>query len=322
MYPNRPPFRVFFEGLSSLCLFTLATIPALASSKMPDDYCENAAEIGLNTTLRDIEAHCYEAYIEYPGILWLDVAVPVTAAAEAQLTFFGQACSDPLVRAPEFAYIERYVTSMLIEIRAAGSYLFCVAPQDPVLQLGEYKLRTAFVDVEKGGDPDEDVPDLDPLNYSYYLKGGDPDEDVPDPDPLNYSSVTGPEGPWRKTLLKLCLLGEIDDHGDALGCATHLELGSPLHGEIDNEWADDDDTFAFFIREFQTIEIQTRGETDTAGALYNRYGHRLTVDDDGGEGGNFRIAKTLAPGLYFVRIQGRLRSEGAYRLAADAMSHQ
>ena len=112
-------------------------------------------------------------------------------------------------------------------------------------------------------------------------------------------------------------MADFDDHSDSLLCATATGLGRSLRAEIDNGWGDDHDVFAFELSAPRTVRIETSGDTDTFGGLYDHLGQRLATADDGGNGDNFRLAKTLQPGLYFVRVEGSLGTRGAYQLTID-----
>ena len=214
-------------------------------------------------------------------------------------------------------------------------YSFCVAAQDPLLQLAEYKLSNAYAGTfdEKNGDSDEDEPDPDSFAFGCGLKNGDPDEDEPDPDsfafdygdldefeldPDSFANDCDPS--LRRVIDQMCRSGEVDDHGDTFACATTLDLGHPVFGEVRNDWGDDADIFAFMLSELRTVEIATSGRIDIFGGLYDRSGQRLAADDDGGSGDRFRLVKTLVPGWYFVRVEGRHSSEGDYRLHVDVLS--
>jgi hypothetical protein len=43
------------------------------------------------------------------------------------------------------------------------------------------------------------------------------------------------------------------------------------------------------------------------------------MDDDSGDGTNFRIAKTLESGQYFIRVEGGKGAAGSYELTAEAL---
>ena len=46
-------------------------------------------------------------------------------------------------------------------------------------------------------------------------------------------------------------------------------------------------------------------------------GQRLEVQDGGGASDNFRIARTIGPGRYYLRIEGTGGDEGSYSLAVE-----
>ncbi len=282
--------------------------------------------IELNTTHRSShgsggKSQCFESYVP-SGTLKLDVAVPGGAAPEPRLVFLGRADAPAAHLGTAFSYLDRSATSLLLEIRRRDTYQFCVAAQDPLLLLEEYKLTSAFAAGSSlaSVDPDEDEPDPDSLAQSPVST--DPDEDEPDPDSLAFgggaSAAVGPRDRGLRELLDaMCRSGEVDDHGDTFACATAVDPGRAVAGEVRNDWGDDADVFAFLLTELETVEIATTGKTDTFGALYDFSGHRLGTDDDGGGRGNFRIARTLGPGWYFVRVAGSRRSEGGYRLRVN-----
>ena len=88
---------------------------------------------------------------------------------------------------------------------------------------------------------------------------------------------------------------------------------------IDNGWGDDRDVFVFELDRTRTVQLETAGEVDTFGGLYDRRGQRLAATGDGGDGANFRLVKTLSPGLYFVRVEAEAWSQGAYDLTVGAL---
>ena len=122
--------------------------------------------------------------------------------------------------------------------------------------------------------------------------------------------------------LELCRLGEVDDHGDSFNCATFMSVGESVGGEIGNDWGDDADTFHFVLGGSDTdlwiVVIESAGDFDTLGILYDHMGQRLDMNGDRGRDGNFRITRALHPGAYFVRVKGRQGSEGPYSLRVGA----
>lgn len=299
----------------------LLAVPASGHAsplREPASPCTGATPLEINSTERvdGIEGgdgRIFEVDVRSPGLLTLDVSVPGTSPAEPVLGLLGPPCEAKGAGGRVFV-IERSAASLVLKVLTPGSYAFRVGAQDSRLRLAETKLRAAFVGGlgGKSGDPNEDEPDPEPLIPGGGDKSGDPNEDEPDPEPL--------AGPLSKVLAELCLSGEVDDHGDTAICATPVEISRAVTGEIANDWGDDEDYFLFVLSELSTVEIETTGASDTAGGLYDRFGHRLAMDDDGGDGDNFRIVKTLSAGRYYVRVEGPHRAEGAYRLAVEALS--
>ena len=77
--------------------------------------------------------------------------------------------------------------------------------------------------------------------------------------------------------------------------------------------------FRFTLREsIRGLAIHTRGEIDLMGSLYDGQGTPLAAGEMSGDQGNFRIDRPLAPGTYFVRVQGGNTSvEGNYTLHVE-----
>ena len=91
-----------------------------------------------------------------------------------------------------------------------------------------------------------------------------------------------------------------DDHGDASACATVLQLGAPVAGEI--ELDDDEDWFRLDLSEAASVAIYTTGDVDTVGSLHGESGTRIASDDDGGDDTNFLIESDLSMGAYYIRV--------------------
>ena len=111
-----------------------------------------------------------------------------------------------------------------------------------------------------------------------------------------------------------------DDHGDARSSATRVALPSATGGRI--EAANDADYFRFEVDVERSVTIETSGGLDTLGTLYDGSGRSLATNDDGGNGFNFRIGRTLSAGTHYVRVESYGSATGAYtlRLATDTAS--
>ena len=106
-----------------------------------------------------------------------------------------------------------------------------------------------------------------------------------------------------------------DDHGDTRETATPLAIGSSQSGVI--ETGGDVDYFRLDITEATAALFFTTGDFDTYGSLYDESGVHLVSNRYGGDGGNFRIAYDLDPGVYYLRVQGNSsRSIGSYVVEA------
>lgn len=106
-----------------------------------------------------------------------------------------------------------------------------------------------------------------------------------------------------------------DDHSGSISDATLVPLGSATAGTLT---AGDVDIFTFEVLEAGTVTLQTEGSTDTYGTLLRADGSTVFSDDDRGEGSNFRIVKTVAPGTYFIEVKGfNDRATGPYTLLVD-----
>ena len=110
-----------------------------------------------------------------------------------------------------------------------------------------------------------------------------------------------------------------DDHSNNRSGATSLVLGSSLSGRI--ETGGDVDYFSVRVNESGRLIVYTTGNLDARGTLQNSSGSALTSNDDGGEGNNFRIERSVNAGTYYVKVEGYDSSEtGDYTLHARLIS--
>ena len=106
-----------------------------------------------------------------------------------------------------------------------------------------------------------------------------------------------------------------DDHSDTRAGATVLTLGSSVSGQI--ETGDDVDYFSVQISGSGTLAVYTTGDLDTMGELQSSSGSVLASNDDGGNGVNFRIVRTVASCSYYIKVGSYESNTGSYTLHAD-----
>ena len=113
--------------------------------------------------------------------------------------------------------------------------------------------------------------------------------------------------------------GGNDDHSNTRSGATNLPLDDSRSGRL--ETGGDVDYFQVQVSSSGTLTVYTTGSTDTWGTLQNSSGSDLANDDDGGDGNNFRIERTVTPGTYYLRVRGYDSSKtGSYTLHASFQS--
>ena len=109
----------------------------------------------------------------------------------------------------------------------------------------------------------------------------------------------------------VCHLGDVDDHGNSLLCATTLEMGgSPTSGEIDSPSTADYDVFTFEQEDAATVTVNGTGGTVSAG-LYDSEGALLDT------GLTFQIPAALAATRYYVQVSGEDESTYEISVALD-----
>ena len=103
-----------------------------------------------------------------------------------------------------------------------------------------------------------------------------------------------------------------DNHGNSRSTATRVTLPSTTAGTIDP--GNDTDYFHFDVSATGTVMMESSGDLDTLGTLFDARGNRIVQDDDGAGYPNFRIEQTLDPGTYYVRVHSSGRATGGYTL--------
>ncbi len=343
----------FFRLRRDVKSVVIACLLIITSPLYADDACTSATFMELDSSLRSHVGRGgpFLVELEAPaaGILSVDASAPLAPAAEpgivVTLVCLPESASEPIA-------IERSASHLILAVDAAGPYVFRVASQDPRRLPGELKLRSAFVADDAAGGfvpcfgkdgEDEEVIEIDGFaspSGPFLAKDGEDEEvieidgspfaggspcfgkDGEDEEVIEIDGFAAPD-PSRSLLSKLdqlCRQGEVDDHGDSFTCATFLRPGRAVTGEIGNGWGDDVDTFHFILgalpeADLWTVTIETFGDVDTVGGLYDRSSQRLDAADHSGRGDNFRIVRSLSPGAYYVRVEGREGAEGPYALS-------
>lgn len=96
----------------------------------------------------------------------------------------------------------------------------------------------------------------------------------------------------------------VDDHGNGRTTATALAVNSSANGHL--ERGGDLDFFRVVTSGPGTLIINSTGNTDVVGTLYNSVGTLLLTDDNGAGLPNFRMMRSAtAAGTFFVRVVGK-----------------
>ncbi len=135
-----------------------------------------------------------------------------------------------------------------------------------------------------------------------------------------YVRVTGRDGDTGTYTLHV-LLEESSppDQGGTRATAETVSLPSDTAASLTTG---DRDYFRIEVRTAGRLTVYSSGGTDTVGRLERSNGSRLATDNDGGEGRNFRVARDVSAGTYYLQVRGRLQwagnsnSTGAYTLRA------
>ncbi len=320
-----------------LCLLTALMLCSQAAGAR----CEDALPVSISGTEHGFAAAAGEVLtfaLTTPsaGILTIEAVVPGVALSEPRLEWLGDRCG--LNAALPLA---RTASRLVVATTAAATVYVRLAAQDPGLPLAAFKLHTGFDAglhatleewLARDGEDEEEI-EIDPncgvLLIPLLARDGEDEEEIEiDPNcPPILIPLLARDGEDEEEIeidpnlpsAALCSLRSGDDHADVAACATHLEAGHPVTGRLGGGWSGDDDVFAFRLDGWRTVRAVTRGGVDTFGGLYDRRGQRLAVDDDGGEGASFRLVKTLGPGVYFIRVEGRGGAAGAYELSLETL---
>jgi Bacterial pre-peptidase C-terminal domain len=115
------------------------------------------------------------------------------------------------------------------------------------------------------------------------------------------------------TFIDACHLGATDDYGNSFLCAAPFTVDASATSAVISVpgTTSDYDMFTFTLTSTATVTIESTGSTDVAGSLYDDDGLLLESNDNGGTSPNFRIVRSLAPGRYYVRVEG-VNDDGSY----------
>ncbi len=230
----------------------------------------------------------YYADVQWQGLLIVGASTNGTALQEPLIGLFEPSNGAVKADLAGITISKQTPNRLVLAVSKPGPIFFRVSAQDPRAALHKYTLTSLLIESSnKDGDPVEDPEE-------------DPDEDEGEIEPLMAR-----------------LPGNGDDHGDIANSATPLVFNENVAGELVNGVAADLDYLTFSIADQQTVVIETQGETDTYGGLYDDNDFRLAANDNGGSDGNFRIVKTLVAGRYFVRVEGWGAAQGAYSLRIE-----
>lgn len=243
----------------------------------------------------------------------IDVSAPALGT-QARLTWLG-AHEESI--APNPVLLRQSATSLIVRA-GAGSYALRVEPEDAGRALPAFVLHTRAFTAGSKRETDKEievVPTGLSINPEINRETDKEIEVVPTGKvaPVLYDLSVLPE-PLRKNRSKVCRTEVGDDHGDTLPCATGFALGRVMTSELSNDWGDDADVFRFRVDGLERIAIDAVGDAELVVSLYDRHGVRLGTAIDRGHG--LRLARTLVPGNYFVKLEGR----GAYALTVGSAS--
>ncbi len=116
-------------------------------------------------------------------------------------------------------------------------------------------------------------------------------------------------------------LGESDTHtytfpsdeGNSMAAATRVALDRLISSKIFPSF--DVDYYRFELKQAGEVTVETFGDLDTIGYLYDSAGELIAENDESIDNdGNFRITRGLLPGVYFCAVKGAEDEVGDYDL--------
>ena len=268
--------------LVSFLVLALVSMPTLAQSTA---VCPDAVEVDLETSGSwaghdAFETRTFRLFVPAAGRLLLDVAPLGAAEVEPKLVLLGQDCQrgeEASIRS------ERRLTSAVVTVDRAGDFYFSVSAQDPASPMSDYVLRNRFAERSSLASKDTADPEDDPN--------------------LSVSTITA-----------LCRSDDAET-GDVFSCAEPLKKNRSVESAIAHRPSDhglevDHDVFTFSFAKTRTFEIRTVADLALNVSLYDRHGHRLATAKTAD--GALRLAGTLGPGRYLLRVAGIETAQGLY----------
>ena len=265
-------------------------------------------------------------YLPARGLLTIEVSTPAPAGALPRLVVAPQ---------PGLRTVAQTPTTLTVAVEGPGDYRFEVLPQDPQKPLGTVRLDTLWLGQDTvlaantaySTTEDEDDPwtEIEPDTATLL--------DAPGHLGVNRSEASEDEEPWTEIEPDTWILDPTDAcvrqvrghgwdrHGDTFACATPLLItaGVPT---ADLSTAMDRDVFVVTLERQRTLVFESTGGTDTFASLFDHRGLRLAMDDDGGEGKNFRLVATLPAGRYALRVEGTHGAVGEYGLISGVLDRR
>jgi hypothetical protein len=310
-------------GFASILLIGIALAPTtLRAGTTPPSRidCDAAVPLTPGETWRDPGAQasgaCFLVDVDETGILVAELLLPATQPRAHLMLLEADA--------PASARLRQSATTLVLAAEP-GRYSLGVKADNPEERLGPFRL---WIDLA--------VPEPSPSLRREVGKGENDTEIELEPNPVvvlcPFDPSTGrcPPAPTAATPSRIRPLepyGPValcrraaardvrDDFGDTFSCATSLVWGTELRGELANDWGDDSDVFRFEVPSLRPVEVAARlteGNGELVAELYDRFGQRLELMV--GEGAGVRRVRTLVPGTYFLRLEGRDHAEGGYSL--------
>lgn len=304
-----------------------ATLRAATAAPSPID-CGSAVPLTPGETWRDpgtwASSACFTVEVDETGVLVAELLLPATTP-DAHLTWLD---SD----APVSTRLQQTGTTLVLAA-GPGRYRLGVRTDDPAARLGPFRLWIDLAEPAPSlalrnrgahGEHDSEL-ELEPDPLVALC----PDGEVLDPNtgrcrPGSTAAAPSKLQPlersgWTALCRRAVARDTRDDHGDTFTCAAPLTWSTPLQGRLANDWGDDRDVFRFEVESLQPVEIAARvteGNGELFAELYDGRGQRLErmTGEGAGRDPGIRRIRTLVPGTYFVRLEGRHGAEGRYSL--------